>query len=219
VFFLEPKHKLVLVSEILEDFYGIPDRKLNKPLDSLILTILSQNTTDTNRDNAYAELKKRFPIWEDVLKANTEDIADAIQCGGLQEQKAETIKTVLEWLDSKNGELDLDFICDEEIDKAMEMLLQHKGIGVKTASVTLAFGCGHNLFPVDTHVLRISKRLGLIPMNTSAEKAHKLLYKIIPKGKSYSLHVNLIRFGRKICKARKPKCRECLLIEYCMVRF
>lgn len=216
---MEPKHKLILVSEALEELYGIPERKPIKPLESLIITILSQNTNDTNRDNAYAELRRRFPTWEDVLNTDTEDIADAIQCGGLQDRKAESIKDVLVWLDSEYGELNLDFLCDEPIDEAMEMLLQHKGVGMKTASVTLAFGCEHDIFPVDTHILRISKRLGLIPMNTRANEAHKLLHPIIPTSKAYSLHRNLITFGRKICKARNPKCGECPLIGYCMVAF
>lgn len=216
---MEATYKVASVSDILEDLYGIPDRKPIKPLDCLILTILSQNTTDTNRDNAYAELKRQFPTWQGVLDADTKDIANAIQCGGLQDQKSETIKSVLEWLNSEYSELNLDFICNESLDKAMDLLLQHKGIGIKTSSVTLAFGCGHDLFPVDTHILRISKRLGLIPMNSSANKAHKLLHSLIPEGKAYSLHLNLIKFGRKICKARKPKCKKCPLIEYCIIRF
>lgn len=216
---MEPKHKVALVSKTLENFYGVPERKPIKPLDSLILTILSQNTTDTNRDNAYKELKRQFPTWRDILNADTEDIADAIQCGGLQDRKAETIKGVLEWLDSEYGKLELNFICDEPVDKAIKLLLQHKGVGIKTASVVLAFACGHEIFPIDTHILRISKRLGLIPMNTSATKAHKLLYSLIPEGKAYPLHRNLITFGRKICRARNPKCSECPLIEYCMVAF
>ena len=211
------KQKTQLVSDTLEELYGIPDRDLEgSVLDCLILTILSQNTNDINRDKGYAILKERFPTWEDVLEADVEEIGDAIRTAGLHAQKSRAIKNFLTQLKIEHGKLELAFLCDMETDDALQFLCQHKGIGIKTASVTLAFACGHEVFPVDTHILRISKRLGLIPSNCSAEKAHELMLRLCPTGKAYPFHMNLITFGRQICNARKPKCDQCPLTENCL---
>jgi endonuclease-3 len=202
---------------MLEALYGAPKLELDaNVLDCLILTILSQNTTDVNRDKGYEALKARFPTWEEVLEADVESIGEAIKIAGLHAQKSRTIKDFLAWLKKERRELDLQFLCEMDAPAALEFLTQHKGIGVKTASVTLAFACGRDVFPVDTHILRISKRLGFIPPNCTAEKAHGLLPKIIPEGKAYPFHVNLITFGRKICNARKPRCDQCPLTDHCL---
>ncbi|MXZ02048.1 endonuclease III, partial [Candidatus Poribacteria bacterium] len=146
----------------------------------------------------------------------TKAIEAAIRVAGLGKQKSETIKNFLTWLKDEHGELSLEFIHDMETEVALDLLCQHKGIGIKTASVTLSFACGREVFPVDTHILRISKRLGLIPSNCSAEKAHQALPPIIPPGKAYPFHMNLIYFGRRICDARKPLCERCPLTEHCL---
>ncbi|MYF99464.1 endonuclease III, partial [Candidatus Poribacteria bacterium] len=185
-------------------------------LECLILTILSQNTTDVSRDKGYAQLRSKFPTWEDVLNADADAVEETIKIVGLGNQKTETIKNFLSWLNAEYGELSLEFIHDMKTEDALEFLCQHKGIGIKTASVTLSFACGRDVFPVDTHILRISKRLGLIPQNCSAEKAHYVLPPIIPKGKTYPFHMNLIYFGRQICNARKPLCEECPLTDECL---
>lgn len=185
-------------------------------LECLIKTILSQNTTDISRDKGYTQLRKKYPTWEQVLRARVKSIEEQIRIVGLGKQKAETIKSFLTWLYKEYGELSLEFIHKMDTEEAMDLLCQHKGIGIKTASVTLSFACGRDVFPVDTHIHRIAKRLGLIQPNCSAEKAHYELPLIIPEGKSYPFHMNLIYFGRQICNARKPLCDQCPLTDYCL---
>ena len=214
---MELHQKAKIISDTLENLLGVPSWDGTEDvLECLILTILSQNTTDVSRDKGYTQLKKEFPTWEDVLQADAAAVEATIKIVGLGNQKTETIKNFLTWLKAEYGELSLEFIRDMETDKALEFLCQHKGIGIKTASVTLSFACGREVFPVDTHILRISKRLGLIPPNCSAEKAHVELPAIVPKGKSYPFHMNLIYFGRQICNARKPLCEQCPLTQYCL---
>ena len=193
------------ISKTLEDMFGTPQWDgARDVLACLINTILSQNTTDVSRDKGYARLIEKFPTWEDVIQADVKAVQESIKIAGLGNQKATTIKNFLSWLKAEHGELSLEFIHDMRTEDALELLCQHKGIGIKTASVTLAFACGREVFPVDTHIHRISKRLALIPQNCSADKAHAELPKIVPKGKSYPFHMNLIYFGRRICNARKP---------------
>jgi endonuclease-3 len=214
--YLHPKQKAKEISDILEKMFGVPERDEVDPLDCLIRTILSQNTNDVNRDKAYDNLRGHFPTWEDVLTADVREIEEEIRVGGLSNQKSKRIKNFLNQLKSKRGTLSLDFINELEISDAVEFLCQHKGIGVKTAYVTLAFAFGRDVFPVDTHILRISKRLGFIPTNCTAEKAHELMAPLVPQGKAFPFHINLITFGRKICHARNPKCNECPIIDYCL---
>ena len=214
---MELQQKAEIISETLEGLLGVPNRDGGGDvLECLILTILSQNTTDVNRDKGYAELKERYPTWEDVLEADVKAIEAAIRLAGLGKQKSQTIKNFLTWLKTEHDELSLEFLHDMDTEQALELLCQHKGIGIKTASVTLSFACGREVFPVDTHILRISKRLGLIPLNCSAEKAHQLLPPIVPEGKAYPFHMNLIYFGRQICNARKPLCERCPLTQHCL---
>jgi endonuclease-3 len=196
--------------------FGVPERDEVNPLDCLMRTILSQNTNDVNRDKAYDHLRERFPTWEEVMAAEVREIETEIRVGGLSKQKSGRIKNFLTQLKAEKGTLNLDFINELSDHEAAEFLCQHKGIGVKTAYVTLAFAFGRDVFPVDTHVLRISKRLGFIPNNCTADKAHELMAPLIPKGKAFPFHVNLIRFGRIICQARNPKCHECPITEYCL---
>ena len=213
---MHPKQKAREVSDILEKMFGVPRRAEVNPLDCLIRTILSQNTNDVNRDKAYDNLRERFPTWEDVMAADVLEIKEAIRVGGLSNQKSERIKNFLNQLKSEKGTLSLDFIDELSTNEAVEFLCRHKGIGIKTAYVTLAFAFGRNVFPVDTHILRISKRLGFIPNNCTAEKAHELMTPLIPQGKAFPFHINLISFGRKICHARNPKCNECPITDYCL---
>ena len=214
---LKLQQKTKIISDTLEDLLGIPNWDGTEDvLECLILTILSQNTTDVSRDKGYAQLREKFPTWEDVLNADADAVEETVKIVGLGKQKTETIKNFLSWLKAEYNDLSLEFIHDMNTEDALEFLIQHKGIGIKTASVTLSFACGRDVFPVDTHILRISKRLGLIPQNCSAEKAHLELPTLIPKGKTYPFHMNLIYFGRQICNARKPLCEKCPLTEYCL---
>jgi len=209
--------KVRKVTLLLEKQYGIPRGKvMGDPLDILIETILSQNTNDRNRDRAYQRLKRRFPQWEDVLKVKTKNIVSTIRSGGLAEQKAKRIREILYWIKKREGRLSLSFIKkmdSEEIKKTIGAL---KGIGPKTLHCLLLFGLGREVFPVDTHILRIGKRLGFIPEWMSAEKAHPWMVPLLPKGKSLSLHLNLIRFGREICRARNSQCGVCFLTNVCI---
>ncbi|MFC1715999.1 endonuclease III domain-containing protein [Candidatus Poribacteria bacterium] len=211
------REKVRDIDDILEKELGIPERWSKKdPLSSLVQTILSQNTNDNNSGRAYSNLREHFPSWEDVLKADAEEIADAIRVGGLANQKSVRIKGVLKWLKDTYGELNLDFICDMEPEEATDMLLKLKGVGLKTINVMLCFACEKDVFPVDTHILRITKRLDLVPENATADKAHEIMGKLFPEGKAFSLHVNLIGFGRAVCHARKPECEGCPLIKHCI---
>jgi endonuclease-3 len=211
------KTKVRRVTFLLEKQYGIPRRERSgDPLDILIETILSQNTNDRNRDKAYQRLRTRFPHWKDVLEAKTRSIVSAIRPGGLAEQKARRIHEILHWIKEREERVSLSFLKKmgfEEIKKTIGTL---KGIGPKTLHCLLLFGLGREAFPVDTHILRIGKRLGLIPEWMGAEKAHAWIVPFLPKGKSLSLHLNLIRFGRSVCKARKPQCSICFLTKECL---
>jgi endonuclease-3 len=211
------KARVRKITLVLEKQYGVPRREYSgDPLDILIETILSQNTNDQNRDRANQRLKTRFPRWEDVLEAKTRSIVSAIRPGGLAEQKAKRIHDILHWIKERRGKLSLSFLKkmdSENIKETMEVL---KGIGPKTIHCLLLFGLGREAFPVDTHVLRVGKRLALIPAGMNANKAHSWMVPLIPKKKSLSLHLNLIRFGRSTCKAKNPLCGVCFLMKECL---
>jgi endonuclease-3 len=211
------KTKVRKITFLLEKQYGIP-RKVGSanPLDVLIETILSQNTNDQNRDKAYHGLKRRFPRWEDVLQAETKAIIQAIRPGGLAEQKAKRIGEILRWIKKREGKLSLAFLRRLDSEEIKEILGRLKGIGPKTVHCLLLFGLGREAFPVDTHVLRVGKRLGFIPKQIHAEKAHPWMAPLVPKGRSLFLHLNLIRFGREICKAITPQCDICFLNKECL---
>jgi len=209
--------KIERIVHLLEREYGIPHnkRKIN-PLDILIQTILSQNTNDRNRDRAYQRLKTRFPRWEDVLKARTNTLIEAIRPGGLAQQKAKRIRQILLWIKKRKGKLSLLFLKEMDSEEINKTLKELKGIGPKTVHCLLLFGMGREAFPVDTHVLRVGKRLGFIREKVNAEGAHKWMAPLVPKGKSLSLHLNLIRFGRTICRAKNPNCESCFLSGECL---
>ncbi len=213
------KAKLSKITLLLEKEYGIPRRaRSGNPLDILIETILSQNTNDQNRDKAYQRLKTRFPRWEDVLRARTKTIVSAIRQGGLAEQKARRIREILHWIKKREGKLSLSFLGKMDSEEIKKTIGPLKGVGPKTLHCLLLFGLRREAFPVDTHILRIGKRLGFIPEWMDAEKAHEWMSRLIPEKKSLSLHLNLIRFGRSVCKARNPLCDVCFLSGECLFR-
>ena len=210
------KRKTKRIDGILRSHFGTPARETRPdPLSVLIQTILSQNTTDVNSGRAFAALRERFPEWSDLLDARTPAIARVIRSGGLAEQKSKRIKQILAWLSRTHGSLTLDFICRLHTGSAMAQLTSLPGVGPKTASVVLLFACGMPVFPVDTHIHRVTTRLGLIPQGTTAAKAHGLLAAIVPPGSEYPLHINLIRHGRTICRPRRPACSQCPLNKRC----
>jgi endonuclease-3 len=209
--------KVERVALHLEKRYGIPKRKRTvDPLDTLIQTILSQNTNDRNRDTAYQRLKNRFPHWEDALSAKAREVISAIRPGGLAEQKARCIRKLLRWIKRHQGRMSLSFLKEMGSGEVGKAIGRIKGIGPKTINCLLLFGLGREAFPVDTHILRVGKRLGFIPEEIDAERAHGWMAPLIPKGRSLSLHLNLIHFGRSVCKAKNPQCGNCFLTEECL---
>ncbi len=211
------KAKIKRIALLLEKEYGAPKRgRQADPLDTLIQTVLSQNTNDLNRDRAYERLKNRFPRWEDVLRARKEAILSAIRPGGLAGQKAGRIQGILRWIQKREGRLTLSFLKEMESEEIKKLIGGLKGIGPKTIHCLLLFSLGRDAFPVDTHILRIGKRIGFIPKAMDAARAHPWMGPLIPGGKSLSLHVNLIRFGRETCRARRPLCADCFLAQECL---
>lgn len=200
----------------LENTFGEPRfGAKTDALAMLIKIILSQATTDTNSRRTFQNLKKQFKTWEKVLAATEDEIADAIRLGGLANQKAKVIKELLAQIKEPCGTLSLKFVDKMSGEAARDYLLSFRGIGPKTVACTLLFALHKEVFPLDTHIFRIFKRMGILPEKITDIKAHRLLDQLVPHGKFYSLHVNLIRLGRKICRPREPLCERCPLIEYC----
>ncbi|MBA3691558.1 MAG: endonuclease III [Actinobacteria bacterium] len=193
----------------------VPPRSVD-PLDELILTVLSQHTSDLNAGRAFADLQAAFPKgWASVVRAPATRIADTIRSGGLANTKAPRIQEILREVKRREGAYDLSSLTDMTDREAREYLTSLPGIGPKTAAVVLSFALGRDALPVDTHVLRASRRLGLIPPTTSAERADRLLDALVPDGLRTSLHVALIKLGREICKAPVPRCPQCPLNDLC----
>jgi endonuclease-3 len=210
------KQKVRIVYDLLVEAYDEPQRHRHlPPVDQLVNTILSQQTNGANRQRAFDRLKERFPGWEAVMNAEVGEVREAIRPAGLANQKAPRIQNALRFIRRERGELSLDFLADWPVDKAKRWLTGIKGVGPKTASILLLFTFGLPAFPVDTHVHRVTKRLGLIGTKVTADKAHEILEDMIAAEKYYAFHVNLIRHGREICHARGPKCQICVLQEQC----
>jgi len=200
---------------ILENLYGEPSAEEIDPVDLLIMTILSQNTSDVNSLRAFRLLKSVYPEKEDLLKASEEEIADKIRLGGLAEIKAHRIKEAMMRINQDAGALDLGFLANLDKEEATNYLLSLPGVGPKTASVVLLFAFRMPTMPVDTHVYRVSRRLGLAPEEANLQKTQQILERITPPEKYLSLHLNLIRHGRDTCKARAPKHDNCGLRHLC----
>ena len=206
---LEVHHRLL-------EKYGEPSWHTPLPvLDELISTILSQNTNDINRDRAFKQLKARFDSWEKVRDADPSVVYDAIRSAGLANQKGGRIQEILRQITAERGSLDFDFLMGMPDDEAWTWLSQFKGVGPKTASIVLLFSLGKAAFPVDTHIHRVTGRIGLRPEKMSAEKAHRYLADLFPRDSYKSAHLNLIRLGREVCHPRKPACEICVLQSIC----
>ena len=204
------------VLQRLIKFYGEPTwRNPLSPLDELVSTILSQNTNDTNRDRAYQALRRRFPTWEAVRDAETAEVIETIRSAGLANQKGPRIQQVLREITAERGALDLDFLGDLPPEQARAWLEKFKGVGPKTAAIVLLFSLGKPAFPVDTHIYRVTGRLGLRPEKMTVEQAHPYLEGLFPVASYYSAHLNIILLGREICQARKPDCADCPLYDIC----
>jgi endonuclease-3 len=186
------------------------------PLDELVLTVLSQHTSDVNAERAFADLRRVFPRgWRSIVDAPTTAVADAIRSGGLANSKAPRIQAILREVRDREGAYDLSRLRVMSDDDARDYLMSLPGIGPKTAAVVLSFALARDAMPVDTHVHRVTKRLGLIPQRATAERADRILHELIPDGLRTPMHVGFIRLGREICKAPTPRCRQCPLKDLC----
>jgi endonuclease-3 len=204
------------VLQNLKTVYGVPELEAHvDPLDVLIETILSQSTTNINSQRAFASLKKRFPNWEAARRARPSAIEAAIRSGGLARQKSVIIKQILNDIKDRRGSLDLSFLHTAPLEEARAFLSSFKGVGPKTVACVLLFACKRPVFPIDTHIFRIARRLNLIPQRGSDQEAHRMMEEIIPQERFYEAHINLIRHGRKICRPQNPLCEACCLVEYC----
>jgi endonuclease-3 len=196
--------------EVLLTTYGEPLwRTPLPPVDELVSTILSQNTNDLNRDRAYQALRARFPTWEAVRDAPREQVMEAIRPAGLANQKGPRIQNVLREMTRERGKLDLSFLAELEDAEARAWLMKFRGVGPKTAAIVLQFSLNKPAFPVDTHIYRVSGRIGLRPEKMTVEQAHQHLEGLLPPDAYYAAHLNMIRLGREVCHARKPDCPAC----------
>jgi endonuclease-3 len=212
----DPRETMRRVVENLDGEYGVKrNEREYGPLDELVVTILSQQNSSVSTKAVFAELKRRFPTWEEALEAGADEIEDAIRSGGLAKMKAARIASLLEAIDEERGRLDLSFLADLAPDEALEYLTRFSGVGPKTARCTLLFALGMDLFPMDVHIFRILGRLGLLDPKWSDERAHREAAALVPSGKHYTAHVNLIVHGRTICRPTNPRCGACCLIDYC----
>jgi len=204
------------VHQLLLEKYGDPSWRDPLPiLDQLIQTILSQNTNDNNSDRAFEKLKKTFSSWEDVRDADEISVIEAIRSAGLANQKGRRIQIILRQIAAERGSLELEFLRELPDDEAMGWLLKFNGVGPKTASIVLLFSLGKPAFPVDTHIQRVSGRIGLRPEKMSDEQAHHHLAGLFPPETYKPAHLNIIRLGREVCHPRLPTCGICVLQSLC----
>jgi endonuclease-3 len=213
---MDLSEKARLVHQRLLDFYGYPEWRDPLPaIDELISTILSQNTNDNNRDKAFNALRRAFPSWEAVREAPAGEVSDAIRPAGLANQKGPRIQQVLQEITAERGDLDLSFLSELPTEEARDWLMKFHGVGPKTAAIVLQFALGMPAFPVDTHIYRVTGRLGLREARMTADQAHVHLAKLLLPDSYYAAHLNIIRLGRDICQARHPLCERCPLRDIC----
>jgi len=201
------------IRERLRELYGTPgQRPHGRPLEELILTVLSQSTNDRNRDMAYGRLRERFPSWEAVRDAPVEEIEEAIRPGGISKVKSARIQAILRAI---GDPLDLVWLADVPVDEARAYLMELPGVGRKTAACVLLFAFGAHDVPVDTHVARVGQRLRLLRPGASFDQLHDQMLAVTPPGAELELHLNLLRHGRRTCHAQRPACPECALRRMC----
>ena len=208
--------RAIKVHEKLLEFYGEPVWRNPLPaIDELVSTILSQNTNDVNRDRAFDALRDKLPTWEEVRDAKEKDVIEAVRVAGLANQKGPRIQQVLKAITEERGNLDLSFLKKMSVNEARNWLTKFNGVGPKTAAIVLCFSLDMPAFPVDTHVYRVTGRIGLHPERMTVEQAHPHLEALFPPETYYAGHLNIIRLGREICTARKAMCEKCPLVKLC----
>jgi endonuclease-3 len=212
----EHRERLVQVQELLRHRFGTPTWHVKLPaVDELVCTILSQNTNDINRDKAFQALKERYPDWEAVRDADPAELQSVIRIAGLANQKGPNIQAALRDITEERGKIDLDWLKEKDPEEARKWLVKLRGVGPKTAAIVMVFALGMPAFPVDTHIYRVTGRIGLRPRNLDISKTHAYMEEIADPEDFGSLHLNLINLGREICQARKPKCPICPIIDLC----
>ncbi len=209
---MSPETVIEKLSAIYGEFEQTP--RYNA-LDELIFTVLTQHTSDLNAERAFDRLRQKIPTWEEVMAADQREIAAAIFHGGMSNQKSKRIKDILADILERHGELEIEFLREYSLDEARQWLMDLPGVGPKTAAVVMVFALGMPAFPVDTHIHRLSKRLGFIEEKTSADAAHQIMEAMVEPELRFQLHMQLITHGRQICKARRPLCDQCPLSEQC----
>lgn len=210
------KNRVKEILRLIRRSYGRPRAfRASRPIDELIRTILSQNTSDRNSLAAFAVLKRNFKSWEGLLNTDTAKLARLIKHAGLANIKAKRIKEALLEIKRREGRLSLGSLKNMGTGEALSYLKSIKGVGHKTAACVLLFSFGKPVMPVDTHIYRVTKRLGLIPKDLSIEEAHELLSDVVPKNLIYDFHLGIIEHGRKTCKAQNPRCGVCSLCSLC----
>jgi endonuclease-3 len=198
------------VNRLLARAYGEPKWPgPQDPLEVLVRTVLSQSTNSANAESSYQALRKSFPTWDAVAAARPEAVARALRSGGLANQKARHLVKILQDLKAEHGGLSLDFIKTMSVREAMRALESLDGVGPKTAACVILFSLGREICPVDTHIHRVLQRVGIVPNTATAEAAFEILQPLVPAGQSYAFHLNLIRLGREVCKASRPRCGAC----------
>ncbi len=204
------------VNERLLAVFGYPEWRQPLPaVDELVCTFLSQNTNDINRDKAFQAIKAHYASWEEVRDADPQEFMQVIRIAGLANQKGPNIQQALRKISEKTGQISLDWLKELPLEEAKQWLLSLKGVGRKTAAIVLLFSLGKPAFPVDTHIFRVSGRIGLRPAGLSIEKVHDYLEAATDPQDYAALHLNLIRLGREFCHARKPECFRCPVVDLC----
>jgi endonuclease-3 len=203
------------IAAALEAYHGRKNFKPHDGMDELVSCILSQNTTDANRDRAFDALKARYASWDEVANADPNELIDTIRPAGLANSKGPNIQATLRAIHAERGEYNIDFLTALPPIEAINWLLTLPGVGRKTASIVLCFGYGMAAFPVDTHVLRVGQRIGFLPPRITADNAHLVMEAIVPPEDYYSFHLQLIYHGRRVCKARAPLCSLCPIQQWC----
>ena len=214
---------IIKILDALESQYhneqNPPNLGHSEPLDGLILTVLSQNTNDINRDRAFKKLKENFPAWPDVVEAGALKLEDSIRTAGLAHTKSQRIITILEKIHADFGEYSIKTLASHEREYIRQYLRSLPGVGAKTVACTLLFDFGIAAFPVDTHITRISKRTGIAPQKSSPEEISRMFEEIVPSSRCLGGHVNMIAHGRAVCHSQKADCESCVLSKICMKNF
>jgi|TARA_B110000438_G_scaffold282673_1_gene309942 endonuclease-3 len=204
-----------IITKLTSNYYNPVWKKRLPAMEELIFTVLTQHTSDKNAEKAFNNLMSKLKNFETILETKESTISSLIHMGGLANIKSKRILSILREIKEKTGNLKIDFLSSMSPEDAREWLVSLNGVGLKTASCVLAFSFGFPVIPVDTHIHRVSKRIGLINKNISPDKAHKILESIISPENRYKFHVLLINHGRNQCHARKPICKTCSIVEIC----